>query len=120
MEPVEVLVERARKALLDQKYMEFDRILAEISMIKDFKCIRGLVLLLDDSFEFDEILFSIIHTIENFDAETYINEIVAVLPELYTKAPEWSKIIVTRIRNNNESDRIFLQKLKSDILDTSH
>lgn len=95
----------------DTSVREIDRNLGAISKETDPNTIAPLLLSLDDSFSFDEGMFSVIHTAENFDDSSYIAGFLTAIPHLVDTAPKWSSIILMRIFNSDETNTELLQKL---------
>lgn len=105
----------------DEKMLdEFENTLYEIHNLNDQNVISKLLLLLNDDFEFDELMFSIIHTIEVFEDKIYIKEIFKTLPDFIYKSPRWASIVFMRILNAETSKDEFknhfkdLNKIKKD------
>lgn len=101
------------KELLEKHDFEkFESLLFDVVKKNDSNCISELISLFDDEFEYDEIMFSIIHAIESFDDETYTQQIIKSTPNLSTNSPRWYKMIISRINKNEETNRIYLLNLK--------
>jgi len=78
----------------------------------DKRSIRPLLLSLNDTAKEDAGMFSLIHAAEAFDDDTYVNEFLAALPELRTKAPKWTSIVLMRCLNNESTKAIMIRKLR--------
>lgn len=86
------------------KYVErFERILASIAEERDPNCVVALAEFLDDESEYDELMFSIIHTIELHDDETYCRELLKVAARLCWRSPRWASIIFMRVLNSDSA-----------------
>lgn len=85
----------------------FDATLAQIATLNDPRAIGLLVRFFDDKCKFPESMFSIIHTIERFDDETYVREILKALPILWQRSPYWAKVIHFRIFSQTASLRAY-------------
>lgn len=99
-------VERLREiqANRDSKYVErFESVLASIAELRDPSSIVALTEFFDDDAEFDELMFSIIHTIEVHDDETYCRELLKAAPRLCQRSPRWASIIFMRILNSDSA-----------------
>lgn len=81
---------------------EFEDLLFNIHSSGNPEIISKLINLMKDSFEFDELMFSIIHTIENFEDKIYVVEVLKTLPQSIEKNPRWFSIIMMRIINSKE------------------
>ena len=91
---------------------KFENKLEEIYSTDNPAMISKLLDVMDDKFEFDELMFSIIHTIESFDDFTYIQELFISMPDFVLKSPRWASIIVMRIINSSQTLKVFLDSLE--------
>lgn len=90
----------------------FDSLLEQISLMHDPKCISKLLPLFVDDADYDEIIFSLVHTIENYEDDVYVREIIKHLKDFYEKSPHWAIIIHMRIVNSPESLAAYERRLK--------
>lgn len=88
-----------------------DTALVEVMIFNDPSVIRPLIRLIDDSAQFDEAIFSIIHSIESFDDDVYISEVLKELPYLVHKSPKWADILFMRILNSDSARECMIEKL---------
>jgi 23S rRNA A2030 N6-methylase RlmJ len=65
----------------------FEGVLGQVATMNDPDCIGQVLPLFDDDAEYDEMMFSIIHTIERFDDATYVREIVDHLDSFFDQSP---------------------------------
>lgn len=86
-----------------------DVILYDICDGNDPNAIELLIGLLDDDFEYDEFMFSIVHCIEKFDNTIYLHHLLNTLPDLIYKSPRWASILHMRIINN---EKAYLEYIK--------
>ncbi|MDV2441339.1 Imm30 family immunity protein [Acinetobacter gerneri] len=77
----------------------------------DCSVIRPLVRLIEDNAQYDEAVFLIIHSIESFENDVYINEIINEFPYLVKKAPNWATILLIRILNSNTARECMIDKV---------
>ena len=82
---------------------EFEELLARIAALQDPKSIPALLAFFEDDAEYDELMFSIVHTIEAFDDSTYVDQVIANLPGLNRSAPRWAAILHKRVLNSPET-----------------
>lgn len=82
-------------------------------IFNDHSVIRPLIRLIDDSAQFEEAIFSIIHSIESFDDDVYISEVLKELPYLVHKSPKWAGILFMRILNSDRARENLTEKLYS-------
>ena len=86
----------------------FEDALAKVNELKDKDSIIPLIALLDDNTEYDEAMFSIVHSVEAFPNETYLNALMLALPSLCNRSPRWASIMLMRVLNSEPTT----QKLK--------
>ncbi|MFW1857612.1 Imm30 family immunity protein [Acinetobacter defluvii] len=80
-----------------------DKSLAKIMAFNQASVIRPLIRLIEDDAEYDEAVFSIIHSVESFKDNVYISECIKELPYLVIKSPQWALILFKRILNNDRT-----------------
>src|SRR5215475_2837191 len=96
-----------------ENYVEiFEDTLAQIECpIKDANVVTALISLLDDDAEYGELMYSIIHTAETADDETYSVGVINGLPEMWDSSPNWVRIIHVRILNSPTAINEYLRIL---------
>ena len=97
----------------DDFVARFENVLADIAAMNDRTCVVLLCAFFDDDAEFDELMFSIIHTIENFDDATYASELVKAAPRLCERAPRWASIVFMRVLNSQTSTAALVDALRN-------
>jgi hypothetical protein len=90
----EIAVEGARPSVIDigvQKLLNFsnDALAAD------------LLALLSDSAQYDEGMFTLIHTAETSDNVSYVSAVITVFPDLAISSPRWASIVLMRTLNNH-------------------
>lgn len=114
------LVGQLENVLQDRSpgYVErFEAVLAEIAKRKDPACIGMLLPFFNDGEQHYEMMYSIVHTIEMFDDDTYVREIANHLPSFWIKSPEWAITLHMRILNSPSTlaaYRAVLKKLSGE------
>lgn len=78
----------------------FEVLLGQVYELNDPACIGELLQFFDDNAEFDEMMFSIIHTVEYFDCPTYVRAVVDHLISFFEKSPGWAITMHMRILNS--------------------
>jgi hypothetical protein len=78
----------------------------------DKRSIGLLLLSLDDAAQDDAGMFSLIHAAESFDDDTYVNEFLSVLPQLLTKSPKWTSIVLMRCLNSEMTKEAMVRKVR--------
>ena len=91
----------------------FEDVLGDVAEMNDPTSIVLLCSFFDDNEEFDELMFSIIHTIENFDDTTYASELVNAAPSLCARSPRWASIVFMRILNSQNSTTALVAALRN-------
>ena len=89
----------------------FDATLSQIAGLNDPQAIRLLLPFFNDECKFPETMFSIIHTIERFDDETYIRELLKGLPGLWSHSPYWANVLHFRIFNHPPTRQAYRSQL---------
>ena len=98
----------------DDKYVgRFENVLASIANLNDPDSIVALAEFFDDDAEFDELMFSIIHTIEIHDDETYCRELLKAAPGLCSRSPRWASIVFMRILNSDSTRTQLVLQLRN-------
>ncbi|WP_081408302.1 Imm30 family immunity protein [Acinetobacter sp. BMW17] len=90
---------------------KIDTKLAEIMAFNDCSVIRPLVRLIEDNAQYDEAVFSIIHSIESFKNDAYIVEIINEFTYMVKKAPNWATILLIRILNSKTARECMIDKV---------
>lgn len=85
----------------DENIPKFEEILGDIAKLKDPNVIRKLVNYLDDDSEYPDVIFGIVHLIEEFDDHTYLQELLPSISLLTQNSPYWAKVLHYRIMNSS-------------------
>ena len=95
------------------KYVaDFEAVLADIAALRDAGCVAELARFFDDAAPFDELMFSIIHTIEIFDDKAYVGGLLSIAPMLCAQAPRWASIVFVRALNSEPTRRELVAQLR--------
>jgi hypothetical protein len=89
----------------------FERLLSQIISFKSSETIIPLLGLFRDNAKRDELMFSIIHGMENFDDRTYVSQILCGTPALCVQSPRWASIIFMRILNSQKTRMELVRQL---------
>ncbi|NEP12517.1 MAG: hypothetical protein F6K14_20375 [Symploca sp. SIO2C1] len=73
----------------------------------------GSNLILDDRCEQPEVMFSLVHFLESFAIEEQLQAFLTVVPQLIATTPDWTRILHTRILNDEAACRLYREKLHS-------
>jgi len=90
----------------------FENKLAEILASENPLLITKLLSFLRDDTDYDELMFSIIHTIESFNDEIYVKRIIDGLDELCNNSPRWASIIHIRIINSKPTLEAYISEMR--------
>ncbi|WP_090313469.1 Imm30 family immunity protein [Duganella sp. CF517] len=101
----------AIKSNNEQSVKNIDISLKSIAEERDPVSVAFLLLSLEDDFQFDEGMFSVIHTAETFDDREYVAGFLNAIPHMLTTAPKWASIVLTRILNSEETKRELIRAL---------
>lgn len=91
----------------------FEDVLGQVAALNNPDCIGPLLPFFDDDAEYDEMMFSIIHTIEKFDDSTYVRAITNHLDSFLAKSPRWAVIVHMRILNSPPTMAAYADRIKS-------
>ncbi len=109
---IEKLREISQGQSNDSYVADFEDVLAEIHELHDADSIPLLIDFFDDDCEYDELMFSIIHTIEDFNDEVYVKKVFKKLEDFYRDAPRWASIVHMRILNSSPTLAAYINELK--------
>jgi hypothetical protein len=84
----------------DENISKFEEVLGDIAALKDPNSIPKLVNYFDDKSEYPDVIFGIVHLIEEFDDHTYLQKLLPSMPLLTQKSPYWAKVLHYRIMNS--------------------
>lgn len=107
------LIIKVEECIKNKDFKALDAILMEIWELNDSSCISDIALLIEDDYEFDEVMYTLVHFIEGFDLETYIKHILRITPKLYGKSPDWSRTLIVRIRNSQKGLKLYESGISS-------
>lgn len=119
MNSIKILQEN-RLMKTSQEIKLFEETLEKLAKYPDDKHLKDLHLILDDNCEHPEIMFSLVHFLEDFEPQQQIQAFIEVIPQLMITAPEWTKIIHNRILNDVSACRVYLQGLQLVNCKTPH
>jgi hypothetical protein len=103
------------KALLQQGEIgPFEQHLAIIARERKTDDLAQLFLLFDDTIDEDVMMYSIIHTVEILDHETYISLYLNAAESVFRNAPGWASQLLIRIVNHPSALNILKRMLSAD------
>lgn len=112
--PDDPRIDRLRAILAarsDGYVFHFDDELAAFGPL-DADLAASLALLFDDNEPHDELMFSLIHFIEQLPSAAYITALLAAAPTLATSAPYWTTVVLIRILNSEETRLDLVRQLR--------
>jgi Immunity protein 30 len=98
----------------------FEETLEKIAKHPHDDNLKDLHLILDDNCEHPEVMFSLVHFLEDFDIHKQIQTFIEVIPQLMIAAPEWTKIIHYRIINDESACKLYQNSLELANQKTPH
>ncbi|MEQ8961459.1 MAG: Imm30 family immunity protein [Coleofasciculus sp. C2-GNP5-27] len=96
-----------------QEVIAFETALAELAQHPNAKDLPSLHLIFDDRCEQPEVMFSLLHFIESFDLQQQLQSFITVVPTLIGLAQDWTRIIHTRILNDDSACQLYRKLLHS-------
>ena len=109
-----------RLMLTEEQVTNFENALTKIADNLDEDDLSAYHLILDDQCQQPDVMFSLIHFLESFDIEPQITAFINVIPKLMITAPEWTRIIHSRILNDVSACQVYQNLLHSANLNTPH
>ena len=91
----------------------FENALAQLAENSPKENLPALHLILDDHSEQPEVMFSLVHFLESFAIDEQLQAFISVVPQLIAAAPDWTRILHTRILNDEVACRCYREKLHS-------
>jgi|GEM_PF-1150126 len=91
----------------------FENALAQLAENFHKENLPALHLILDDRCEQPEVMFSLVHFLESFAIEEQLQAFISVIPQLIAAAPDWRRILHTRILNNEAACCCYQENLHS-------
>lgn len=109
-----IALERLRVALASSATVtELDSVIARVTTHRDSASIAPLLQLLDDNYNYDEVMFSLIHAAEDFDDATYVEAFLDIVANIKDSSPKWASIVLMRILNNPSTKFALINAVRS-------
>lgn len=90
---------------------EIDEALIPIVELNDPRSIMPLMLLFSENSD-DDGMWSLLHTIEAFDHEIYLDSYVEAIAHLAAQAPWWASLLMIRILNSDATRAGLARRLR--------
>lgn len=100
------------------EFFAFEEAIENLANVDDPKIIGELCKCFDDNTEDEEVMFGIVHIIEDFQMEEALLEIAKAIPDMIKNAKGWVKIINYRILNDTLARKIYKKVL--NIINTNN
>ena len=91
----------------------FENALAEFAKHPESEYLPDLHLILDDRCQQPEVMFSLIHFLESFEMEQQLQAFIRVIPQLIVVASDWTRILHSRILNDEVACHLYRNLLHS-------
>lgn len=89
--------------------MEFDRVVQAIALHPQESDLSGLLRVFDDRTEHSEVMWTLVHLVEGYDAATYAATFVDLLPDTMPVAPDWMEVLAIGQLNHDEARGLLVQ-----------
>jgi len=89
----------------------FELAIENIVSLKDVKLVKDLCSGFDDQTEDHEVMFGLVHAIEDFEAKEGLFEMAKSIPSMLPHAKEWATILNYRVLNHEPSRKLYIKVL---------
>jgi hypothetical protein len=90
---------------------DFEEAIENILFLKDVRLVKDLCSGFDDQTNDDEVMFGLVHAIEDFEGEEGLLEMAKAIPDMLPHAKEWVTTIHYRILNHEPSRELYTKVL---------
>lgn len=109
----------ASRLLRDPSDVEaFERALGRYAARMRPEDLPDLLGLFDDDTEHHEVMFGLVHLVDEFPAAVWIRAYLDALPRLGSRAPEWAETLMARSVNSAETSGLLVDTLRTSGPDT--
>jgi hypothetical protein len=91
----------------------FEHTLKKLAQNPDPANLPSLHLILDDTCEQSEVMFSLVHFLESFEVQEQVEAFIQVMPDLVKRAAEWTAILHSRIMNDDVARSVFEEEMQA-------
>jgi hypothetical protein len=91
----------------------FEQTLEKLAQNPDPADLPSLHLILDDTCEQSEVMFSLVHFLESFEVQKQVKAFIQVMPDLVKRAAEWTAILHSRIINDDVARSMFETEMQA-------
>jgi len=107
---IDSLIQYARMQR-EEDIKQFEIGVWNLAKTKDFKTLKSLLSLFDDSCPYPEVMYSLVHAIESYPKEIYMDAIMKNMASLVEKSPFWADCLYNRIFNDKGYISLFKESL---------
>lgn len=86
---------------------EFEVLAWKLAKTGKTDVLNQLISLFDDNHPYQEVMFGLLHIIETYKDEEYVNSVLSNIKIGLNKYPEWACRIINRILNEDKCKKIF-------------
>ncbi|MDF2904203.1 MAG: hypothetical protein K0S25_1841 [Bacillus sp. (in: firmicutes)] len=90
---------------------DFEEAIQNIISLQDVNLVKDLCSGFDDQTNEHEVMFGLIHAIEEFEGEQGLFEMAKAIPDMLPHAKEWATILHYRILNHAPSRQLYAKVL---------
>jgi hypothetical protein len=92
---------------------DFEEAIENILSFRDVKLVKDLCSGFDDQTEDYEVMFGLVHVIEDFTGEEGLYEMAKAIPDMLPRAKEWVTVLHYRILIDDPSRELYTKVLKN-------
>ena len=103
----------ARLMRTDAEVAQFIAALDELAGRRQQADLPGLHQAFDDQTKHPEVMWSLVHLIEEFDDQAGVNALMAALPKMIPTARDWMKLLVIRTLNSDAGRPLLVDSFRA-------
>lgn len=113
-------LESNRQLRSPEQVAAFDEALERLTGVGEMKekDLTDLFKVFSDDCENEEVMFGLVHLIEDSDLRDMLRAFISAVPEMSKRAPEWVKLFHYRILNSDRARALYGEMLTGSDLDT--
>lgn len=111
IEEVFIKLQSLVKMKSQEDIAEFERIVWDLASTNNPDIIKRLLYLFDDNCLYPEVMYSLVHAVEQCPLEQYLSIILNALSFCIVRCPMWIETIYNRILNDPSSLELFRQNM---------
>lgn len=93
--------------------LKFETILSEMGNDINEANFESIISVLDDETEYEEVMFGVVHALEFYPLDVYLDLLIKFSPDCFRRSPKWFSLLINRIFNKPEICNLFVDKIKS-------